>query len=116
MAKSKVTAAIAEIAAGKTAFELAKNEGTTFTNASASDIGLQGTTQNCTITLSDGDGVDGKIKCVLLNAPAAVIGATVQWTRNASSGEWTCGTKAKTGGAKLESKYVGSGCSNLASS
>jgi type IV pilus assembly protein PilA len=82
-AKSKVVAGLAEISAGKTAYEVFTNDGGTVTTVA--DIGLQGTTGNCTIT-ADGT----TINCVLLSAPSQVLGKKITWTRTA--GVWACST------------------------
>ncbi|WP_407733172.1 pilin [Pseudomonas citronellolis] len=82
-AKAKVTAGLAEISAGKTAFETKVNEGETI--SAVGDIGLAATTSNCNI------GVSGTtITCSLLNAPSQVSTGVITWTRNASTGEWAC--------------------------
>ncbi|MCE4071789.1 MULTISPECIES: pilin [Pseudomonas] len=98
-AKAKVTAGLAEISAGKTAFETKLNEGDTF-NA-ASDIGLQATTSNCNISASSSAGT---IACQLLNAPTQVNGNSITWTRNASSGEWKCSTSG------MDTEYAPKAC------
>ena len=82
-ARSKVSAGLAEISAGKTGFETTLNEGGSIANPAA--IGLAATTGNCTITTSA-----STIQCKLLNAPSQVNGSTITWTRNPSSGVWTC--------------------------
>ncbi len=84
-ASSKLTAALAEISAGKTGYEVAANSGeTTINNAT---VGLQTTTGNCTI-LTNSSG----ILCTVLNAPTQIAGATIKWTRDAN-GSWSCATK-----------------------
>ncbi len=82
-AKAKVAAGLAEISAGKTGFEGRVNEGQTV--AAPADIGLQATTGNCTITASA-----TTIQCTLANAPSQVNGLLVTWTRDATTGVWTC--------------------------
>lgn len=84
-AKSKLTAGLAEISAGKTAFEELNNNGETV--AAVADIGLQSATNNCTIAVTS-----TTIACTIVNAPSQVLGAVLTWTRNASTGEWTCAT------------------------
>ena len=81
-ARSKMTAGLQEISAGKTLFEEIINRGGVPTLAL---IGLQGTTQNCTITV----GADN-ISCAMLNAPSQINAATLTWTRAAATGVWTC--------------------------
>ncbi len=90
-AKAKVTAGLAEISAGKTAFETKLNEGDTFTTAT--DIGLQVSTSNCGIAASS---ANGTIVCTLKNAPTQVNGKTITWTRTASDGSWACTSNADT--------------------
>lgn len=96
-AKSKVTAGLAEISGGKTAFELAVNEGKTPTLAL---VGLQATTNNCGIA------VDGaSIVCTVDNAPKQVDGSKVTLARDASTGRWTCAYSG-------DDKYEPTGCTN----
>jgi len=87
--KSKLTAGLAEISAGKTAMEELLNNGEDVADEAA--IGLQGTTQNCTITASATAGGTGTIACAMLNAPTQVANATLTWTR-AVDGTWSCET------------------------
>ena len=82
-ARSKVTAALAEISAGKTAFETFTNDGTAVSGVG--DIGLAGSTGNCNIVATG-----TTIQCTIVNAPTQVNGATITWTRTASTGQWTC--------------------------
>jgi type IV pilus assembly protein PilA len=87
-AKAKVSAGLAEISAGKTAFETRLNNGETV--ASAADIGLQATTGNCAIAATP-----TTIECTLANAPTQVNTKTITWTRNATTGEWACTSSAE---------------------
>jgi type IV pilus assembly protein PilA len=82
-AKSKVSAALAEITAGKTPFEVKVNEGGAV--ATAADIGLAGTTNSCTI-----EATATTIKCTILKAPSQVNGKIITLTRTAATGLWTC--------------------------
>ena len=86
-AKAKVAAGLAEISAGKTAFEERRNNAETV--ASAADIGLQTTTGNCTIAATA-----TTITCTLANAPSQVNTRVITWTRNPTSGAWSCATTA----------------------
>jgi type IV pilus assembly protein PilA len=95
-ASSKVTAGLSEISAGKTGFEALLNSGGAV--SAPGDIGLAASTGNCTITTSA-----STIVCTLKNAPTQVNTKTITWTRNASSGVWTCGTTA-------ENKYAPKTC------
>ena len=89
-AKSKLAAGLAEISAGKTAFETTVNDGADIANAAA--IGLQASTGNCAITASATDGA-GTIVCTVANAPSQIKGATLTWTRTAA-GVWSCKSSA----------------------
>ena len=84
MAKSQVTAGLAEITPGKTQFEVRINEGKSVT--SPADIGLQASTARCDITTTDG--ASGSIECKLKGNPK-VAGLKVTLTRN-TSGAWAC--------------------------
>lgn len=86
-ARSKMTAGLAEISAGRTAFEEIVNNGEVIAAGDNSKIGLATTTNNCTITLSA-----TSIACKMLNAPTQVKDAVLTWTRTASDGTWACAT------------------------
>lgn len=81
-ARSKMTAGLAEISAGRTAFEEIVNNGDTPT---LDLVGLQGSTNNCTITVTA-----TTISCAIQNAPTQVANATLTWTRTAADGTWAC--------------------------
>ena len=95
-AKSKVTAGLSEITGYKTAFELVINEGGTPSQTNLSIPSL--TTNNCTIAVGAAN-----LVCTIANAPSQVNGKTVTWTRNATTGVWTCATTAA-------AKYSGKHC------
>src|SRR5690554_6719748 len=86
-ARSKFTAGMSEISAGKTAFELKINDGENITNAA--DIGLEASTSNCNITATGTAGGAGSIVCDIVKAPTQVNGTKITLSRNAS-GEWSC--------------------------
>ena len=90
-AKSKLTAGLAEISAGKTGMEELLNNGQSVT--AQTQIGLQASTSNCIITASATAGSTGTIACRMKNAPTQVSSATLTWTRSAS-GVWTCATSS----------------------
>ncbi len=103
-AKSKVTAAVAEIAAGKTSFEVLLNEGKSVGDdggITVTSIGFPAEkTQNCKIELGD----DGQsINCTIQNAPSVLDGASVTWVRK--NGSWTC-TSA------IDATYLGNACTH----
>lgn len=85
-AKAKLTAGLAEVSAGKTAFEELRNNAENITVAA---IGLQASTGNCAITASN-----TTIVCTLANAPSQVNGKKITWTRDSTSGAWSCATDA----------------------
>jgi len=92
-ARSKMTAGLQEISAGKTAFEEIINRGAV---PDLATVGLQATTQNCTITV---DGAAGTISCAMLNAPTQVAAATLTWLRDPATGVWDCTSAGATDAA-----------------
>lgn len=103
-AKSKVTAGLAEISGGKTAFELWKNENPTGT-PTHSQVGLATSTQNCTIAVNS-----NSLVCTVRNAPTQVNGSTVTLARGASTGQWACTFAIGSGSGTDASKYKPTGC------
>ncbi len=99
-ATSKVSAGLAEISAGKTAFETVLNNGGSVANPAA--IGLQTTTGNCIITTTT-----STIVCTIANAPTQVNGKKITWTRNETSGVWACSTDFASGD---KAKYAPKTC------
>jgi len=90
-AKSKLTASLAEISAGKTVAEERINNGEAVTLA---DLGIAATTSNCGITVTGfaaGSGA-GSIVCTVQKTPSQVTGAIMTWSRNGTSGIWSCVT------------------------
>ncbi|MFK3866696.1 pilin [Pseudoalteromonas rhizosphaerae] len=87
-ATSKLTAGLAEISAGKTGFEIAKNSGEA--TPTLVQAGLSASTQNCAITLSG-----TSIECAIKNAPTQIAAAKLTWTRS-DAGSWTCATSGLT--------------------
>ncbi|MCK6398244.1 pilin [Thauera aminoaromatica] len=86
-AKAKVAAGLSEISSGRTAFEERSNNAQSI--SAPGDIGLQGSTGNCTITANA-----TTIVCTIKNAPSQVVGKTITWTRTASTGGWACSSNA----------------------
>lgn len=95
-ASSKVTAGLSEISSGKTAFENVINNGGTVSQVT--DIGLAVSTGNCIMAVTG-----STIQCTIKNAPTQVNTKTITWTRNPTSGVWSCGTTA-------ENKYAPKTC------
>ncbi len=120
VARSQVTAALAEINPGKVGAEDLINRGATGTTAAS--IGLVGTTtgtgddattgsERCTYTVSvTADGA-ATISCALQNVNPRAQG-TLTLTRSATTGAWTCtGTGNLAGGAEgTGPQYLPSGC------
>jgi type IV pilus assembly protein PilA len=103
VAKSKFAAALAEIAPGKTGFEVALNDGltpmladkVTDTKTEAS-IGVQSTNANTdtyTVTAPDAAGVGGLMSAKIVGGSAAVKGKLITLTRAGATGAWTCTTE-----------------------
>jgi type IV pilus assembly protein PilA len=99
-ARAKMTAGLAEISAGRTAFEEIVNNGEAIAAGDNGKLGLATTTQNCTITLAA-----DSIECAILNAPTQVASAKLTWTRTAADGTWDCATTGAT-----DSKYAPKTC------
>lgn len=99
-AKAKFTAGLAEITALKAGYEDVINQGTVPTVAL---VGGTSPTANCKIEVA-GDVATGagSISCEILDAPAPVLGKTINLTRSATTG-WKCTTTA-------EAKYFAKGC------
>lgn len=101
VARSQVTAGLADITGGKSLFEsqVIANNSTTF---DITDIGLHSPTPRCDITMTP-DNNNGFIRCTLRGNPK-VANQTVQITRD-SSGVWSCSTSAG-----IAAKYKPEGC------
>lgn len=84
-AKAKVTAAMAEISAGKATFDELLNGGGSV--SLVSDIGLRAATTNCNIAVTS-----STISCSLVNAPSQVNGRVITWTRDSVTAQWSCST------------------------
>ncbi len=93
VAKSKFAAALGEVSAGKTPFDVALNDGKTpspsgtasDTVATLASMGLAtSATANCTLVLSA-----TSIACTIAGGPASVSGKAITLTR-ASTGAWSC--------------------------
>ena len=104
VAKSQVTAGLADIRGGVTAFEESIQSGRSAA-VSLDDLGLTQNTARCTIAATgnyQGTGARN-ITCTLKGNPS-VIGKIVTLTRN-TSGAWNC---TVTGG--LDAKFLPTGC------
>jgi type IV pilus assembly protein PilA len=111
VAKSQVTAGLADIRGGVTAFEEAVQSGTlTGAPAGPEDIGLAASTPRCAIAVTGNyDATDGQeIECTLRGNPR-VVGATITLTRTVS-GQWPCAVTD--GAATLKESYIPAGCTH----
>ena len=84
VAKSKFAAALGEVSAGKTAFEVKLNEGAT--PSTPGDVGLSATaTANCQSFTVTGT----TLTCRIVGGPSTVSGQDIVLTRGTDGG-WTC--------------------------
>ena len=89
VAKSKFAAALGEVSAGKTPFDVALNDGNTPGTAPAdlAGMGLASTaTANCTLAASA-----TALTCTIVGGPSSVATKSISLTRSAA-GLWTCST------------------------
>lgn len=101
VAKSKFTAALAEVTQYKTAYEVKVNEGTA--SPSATDLGMPtAATKNCTLGVAEAGG----LTCAIEGGPSAVSEATITLGRTAE-GVWSC---TDTVAAANHEKIVGTLC------
>ncbi|MBB1088582.1 pilin [Lysobacter sp. SG-8] len=105
VARSQVTAGLADIRGGVTAAEEIINKGSPTTFNTAAEIGLQANTARCSAITVNGSATTGvgTINCNLEGNPK-VAPYAVQLTRN-TSGAWECEVS---GG--MDEKYVPQGC------
>ncbi|MFK3740387.1 pilin [Massilia sp. TN1-12] len=95
VAKSKFSAALAEISAGKTGFDVKLNENGT-APTSAGEIGMKDGTANCSRVGVSADG----ITCLIQGGPSAVAGKIVSLRRTDADG-WVCHQNIGTGSANV---------------
>jgi len=96
VAKSKFAAALGEVSAGKTGFEVKLNDGEAV--AKPEDAGLSATaTANCSF---GADSTKGTLTCTIQGGPSTVQGQDIVLTRDAT-GNWTCGA------ATVDQKLIG---------
>jgi len=86
-AKTKVAAGLFEISSGKTAFDIVSGNGVS--PATPNDIGLQASTGNCNISVTS-----STIECEIIHAPPAVDSKKITWSRDVSTGIWSCSSTA----------------------
>ena len=94
-AKSQVAAGLAEISPAKTNAEAKLAEGISANIATASALGVQGSTSRCAITAKIQNTGESVIDCKL-KGTSSINGKQIQWIRAAdtasSIGAWTCQT------------------------
>jgi type IV pilus assembly protein PilA len=104
IAKSKATAALAEIAEGERNYEVAFLNGDTIANTTQglTSLGLQGSTANCApLEVAAATVYTANLKCTI-NKPGRIgTGAIIQMNRDAN-GLWTCSTSGGTWNAKYK--------------
>ncbi len=94
VAKSKWSAALAEVSAGKDLVEaqLANNAALTSAQVLEAD-GLTSPTGNCTLTTTINANATGNYICTIVAGPSTITGKTITWARNAD-GTWACSSNA----------------------
>lgn len=103
VAKSQVTAGLADIRGGVTAYEEGIQSGTKTGDVEAADLGLNTSTARCAIEAKGNwAGEDSAIECTLKGNPK-VLDKVVTLTRDAS-GAWNCTVP------QLDSKFMPAGC------
>lgn len=109
IAKSQVTAALAEVTPGKTQAEVKINEGFSPSPLTAlADVGLATSTRCPTATVSVASTGAAGITCTVAGNPE-VTGATIAWSRASDTGAWTC-TYTPATGKDTGRKYAPKGC------
>ena len=89
-AKSKFSAALAEVSAGKVGFDAKMNDGDPI--EAVTDAGLSADkTANCTFGVVT---ANGGLTCKIEAGPSSVAGKTITLTRTAA-GAWSCGADVK---------------------
>ena len=87
VAKSKFAAALAEVSAAKTPFEVLVNDGTAVADIDSLPSVNKDST-NCTMTATD-----STLVCTIKGGPAAIAGDAITLTRE--EGQWTCTSDAE---------------------
>ena len=99
--RAQAAGGLAEIAPGKSAFE-SKLLAEGITTFDVTELGLQGTTARCSVTLDPG--AAGYIRCTLNGNP--LIQGKVITLQRSTSGRWNCVTDI------VATKHWPEGCSN----
>jgi type IV pilus assembly protein PilA len=99
VAKSKFAAALGEVSALKTIFDVSMNDGAAPTDAAGLKLASL-TTANCTIGIT---AANAGLTCIIVGGPAAVNGETITLTRTAE-GVWSCAANV---GVANQTKLIG---------
>ena len=110
IAKSQVSAALAEISGAKTAYEVQVNDGTTI--AKLADIGINATSsERCVFSATPytakTGAADSAIACKLKGTPR-IVDKFIVLNRD-TNGQWTCTTTLDSADSQ-EKQYIPSGC------
>lgn len=106
VARSKWSAALAEVSAGKDLVEARLvNDSAMDAAAVALASGLPATTGNCTLSNTFSGTGGGDFLCTINSGPSGVITKKITWSRT-TAGVWSCATDAA-------NKYASVGCPGL---
>ncbi|EKU83415.1 type IV pilus assembly protein PilA [Massilia sp. UYP32] len=108
VAKSKFSAALAEVSAGKTGLDVALNmDSNLAADAALAASGLKAETSNCDISFVGAPTTTGAIDlvCTINSGPSSVNGETVTQKRDAD-GAWTCETS-------IDEELTGKACETV---
>lgn len=112
MAKSKMGAALSEIAAGKVGIDEKLANASTASDADLlTASGLQATTSTCGIAVDGDQAGAATITCTINSGPSSVNGKKIQLSRAAATGVWTCNTDLAD--AATAAKYAPSSCQGI---
>ncbi|MCS3849194.1 type IV pilus assembly protein PilA [Xanthomonas campestris] len=101
IAKSQLTAALAEVNPAKTMLESKLQEDSAYEPASEADVGLRPDSPRCTGFTATAD----SLACTQIKGNDIVAGASVTLNRD-DEGVWTC----QIAGGAVEAKHLPSGC------
>lgn len=102
VAKSKWSAALAEVSSGQKLIETELSRNSALTDAEAMTAsGMQATTGNCGLAAKNAAG-DASFICTINSGPSVVNGKKISWTRT-PAGVWSCASDA-------DKKYTSPGC------
>lgn len=109
IAKSQVSAGLAEISPAKTAYDMKVNSGTTLTLLA--DVGLKPTSERCDVSITTFSTTDGSaekaINCKLKGNPR-IAGKFISWSRD-NQGAWKCTTDIPA----ADKEFIPGGCTDV---